>query len=676
MLSRIFISHSSHDQPWITDKVLPSLRDAGFLYWFSRDDLLGGEQWAREITRSLRESVALLLILSPSSVRSTWVGAELMWSLEHELPIVPVLKEPCDPAELNLVLLTIQYINFPDLGEQQGCERLIRQLAQTMKSSAANPVGSAPQMVSRPAIATSKSVPTVPETLACIGKERLFRMATLELPYIRLLGTCEPQSIEFYEGEVDVRVRPHAFALPPQYSHIQATAYTTRRCRFLEYELERVTSDHYQLYLAFEETSYVDYLRTGPHLDEPDPSHPGQTFRQAIVAAPTNWQDFSAWPLPNICGAGVFVITADDQVILSERSASVLVHPGKFSYSASGTINWDPTEPVRPFAEVARECREELRHDLGADVQLFAVGIDAELLYFQLTFFEQTARTADYVLQRSWESPRSTEFKRLHRVPFTVEALVPWIVQRSWEPAAAATLLTLLAKRYGERNVEEAIDPQYVQHLWTATMLQEWRKRAQRPGDLAVMSTRYPRHRIDAESQRYVADVLGFLGDEANGRDVLEVGGGVGRLTRPLAERASHVTCLDLCAEMLEQNRKRLGSLASSVTYRQEFIQQYVPQGVHDLGLVSQVLIHNVEPHAFEAAVRAIRQACRSVVLCEHIADEGRQTSYATHLRTREELLTAFQRPLPGIPAFQLIREGSTQVCQDKIILLRLDRVA
>ena len=189
------------------------------------------------------------------------------------------------------------------------------------------------------------------------------------------------------------------------------------------------------------------------------------------------------------------------------------------------------------------------------------------------------------------------------------------------------------------------------------------------------MSTRYRRDRLPAESNRYVEQVLELIGDSARGCDVLELGGGIGRLTKPLAEQAGRLTCLDLSSEMLERNREHLGPLAQKVNYRQTFIQDYRPDHPHDVAIVSLVLIHNVDRPSFEAAVDSIRRACRTVVLCEHVVDQSRGQGSATFLRSADDLLAAFSAHRPGIPAFESAEPPQFfDLFSDRILMAKLVR--
>jgi SAM-dependent methyltransferase len=73
--------------------------------------------------------------------------------------------------------------------------------------------------------------------------------------------------------------------------------------------------------------------------------------------------------------------------------------------------------------------------------------------------------------------------------------------------------------------------------------------------------------RFWTEGRRNLDTVLGVLGAEVQAQDVvLDLGCGVGRLTRVLAERAAHVHAIDVSAQMLEQARE-LNAHLTNVTW-------------------------------------------------------------------------------------------------------------
>lgn len=523
-----------------------------------------------------------------------------------------------------------------------------------------------------PGPATPGTAPAAPPAAAPLERPefryaRLYTVASLTLPYIVLIDSWEKGDNEYRAGDLDVHTAPAAFQLPAAFKDNPASCYSdVGKCRLERLGSEIISPGSHRLVLTFSQISYLDYLKSGEYLDAPLPGQPGRTFRDEFAPRIDATREFGALPLTNICGAGLFVLTRDNDLLVSKHSGSVRVLPEIWSYSASGTLDW--SDHPHPFREVARESREEIAHNPSQDgLRLFAVGIDAKKLYFQFSFFERTARSTREILSRAQHAADfQAEIEQLVAVPFELNAVVDWLKEKPWEPAAAAGLLTLCAKEFGIDRLEEALDPEFVRQRWKEEMEAEWGQRARRPGDQAIMSARYPAHRVAEESQKYAAAVRDFLGDDVRDRDVLEVGAGTGRLTRHLARVARRLTCIDLSEEMLRRNRELLGDLAARVDYRCLFAQDYQPAVAHDVVISSLVLIHNVEDHAFGRLVDMMCACAGTAFLFEH-ADPTHTPTPHTRPRSEQELLQAFQ-------GYRVEKRSQYQLFGDRLVFLKLVR--
>lgn len=74
-MGRLFISHSSRD-----DAIVRALREAlgelGQDVWIDSRELRGGDPLSPEIQRAIEEAEAFAVVVSPSSLQSSWVGEE------------------------------------------------------------------------------------------------------------------------------------------------------------------------------------------------------------------------------------------------------------------------------------------------------------------------------------------------------------------------------------------------------------------------------------------------------------------------------------------------------------------------------------------------------------------------------------------------------------------------
>lgn len=121
----VFISHSSLDRELVEREIMAPLRAHGVDTWYSTDDIQTASEWERQIREGLVACDWFLVALSPRAVESEWVMREVHWAvLKRKGRIVPVMLETCEPEDLHLGLLPIQYIDFRG-GDERALERLL-----------------------------------------------------------------------------------------------------------------------------------------------------------------------------------------------------------------------------------------------------------------------------------------------------------------------------------------------------------------------------------------------------------------------------------------------------------------------------------------------------------------------------------------------------------------------
>lgn len=106
----IFINYASDNRDlalWVYQK----LTDAGYQVWYDRHSIKGGTKWRQEIDKGLRQSNALVAILTPAATdpTRTWIIYEQEQAQELFIPIIPLLFEDCDLPEH---LKAVHYLDF------------------------------------------------------------------------------------------------------------------------------------------------------------------------------------------------------------------------------------------------------------------------------------------------------------------------------------------------------------------------------------------------------------------------------------------------------------------------------------------------------------------------------------------------------------------------------------
>lgn len=110
---KVFISHSSEDKGF-ANCLYADLVEQGHNPWLDEWDIKGGQSIPNEIQKGLQNADYVVVILSPSSVKSNWVSVEwqtLLWDEinSKQTKVIPLLLESCTIPPL---LKVKKYIDF------------------------------------------------------------------------------------------------------------------------------------------------------------------------------------------------------------------------------------------------------------------------------------------------------------------------------------------------------------------------------------------------------------------------------------------------------------------------------------------------------------------------------------------------------------------------------------
>ena len=138
-----FISYAREDAAFAL-KLAADLRKAGANIWIDRFDIPVGKNWPRAVQEALDSCSHFLIILSPTSVGSDNVLAELNFALDEGKQIFPVLYQECKrPFRVRAA----QYADFT-AGYQTEFSALLKAMAvEQMPETVAEPLETAPSTV-------------------------------------------------------------------------------------------------------------------------------------------------------------------------------------------------------------------------------------------------------------------------------------------------------------------------------------------------------------------------------------------------------------------------------------------------------------------------------------------------------------------------------------------------
>lgn len=507
---------------------------------------------------------------------------------------------------------------------------------------------------------------------SCADMSNHFFIGGMRLGYLPLISSFKPDVNEFRYADVKVEFENKKYTIPQEFADHVENATLPNRDKLLEaVEFpKKVRINNYwrspvpgktELTLFCSPIVYRDYLCTNDLLDERIYPLSKQTFRDKYFndSVPPLQSKLS-----NICGVGVFVYTSDKKVLIRKSSKNVAVCAGLYSFTASGTMDWN--EQLHPFDEICRECKEEIDHDLDIEnLYLFSFGVDYQKAYFQLCFYEKSNLSSETILKRAPHAKDyDIEFEELIPVGFNMEEIVDFVERGNWEQPAAAALLTLLAKGYSVEALSRYIDPTRKLQDYRLGMQREWGKRAERDGLSRVMSNRYPSD-LEAISNAYIKEAMYFIDEDLSDMTVVEMGCGIGRMTKPLANRSKKVLAVDLVPKMIEKCKEYVGEeLSKKVDYFVQFFQDVRFTQKYDVLVCSLVLIHNVDDSALDKIITHMKRAADVIYLFEQVID-GQSTSPYTKQWTMEEYTRFF-------PEYSVEKTSEYNLCGDKIAFIKL----
>ena len=111
---RVFLSYSPADKRF-AKQLAAELSQRGCEVWDPRAELFPGDNWAEQIGQALKQSRAMVVLLSPDSVKSDSVRREIAYALgnaNYAGRLFPVLLRPTE--DVPWILRRLQLIHAKD----------------------------------------------------------------------------------------------------------------------------------------------------------------------------------------------------------------------------------------------------------------------------------------------------------------------------------------------------------------------------------------------------------------------------------------------------------------------------------------------------------------------------------------------------------------------------------
>lgn len=136
---RVFISHDFKDSK-SAQKIANFLRNDGFEVW-DDSQILPGENWAEAIGKALEESEAMVVLLTPNSVNSSYISYEVGYALgrkEYKGRLIPVIA--ANPEQLESIdipwVFSLQQFQIIRISNLEKDEESLKQISQALKTKA------------------------------------------------------------------------------------------------------------------------------------------------------------------------------------------------------------------------------------------------------------------------------------------------------------------------------------------------------------------------------------------------------------------------------------------------------------------------------------------------------------------------------------------------------------
>jgi nucleotide-binding universal stress UspA family protein len=136
---KVFISHSHSqtDEP-LARKITAALQKAGLEVWDDEVEIFPGENWAEKVAQALRESEAMVVLLTPDALDSKWVDRDIDYALSEKrfrqrlITVLAASPEKLPEEKIPGILQRLKIVKLADNGKEED----IKQIAQALLQAA------------------------------------------------------------------------------------------------------------------------------------------------------------------------------------------------------------------------------------------------------------------------------------------------------------------------------------------------------------------------------------------------------------------------------------------------------------------------------------------------------------------------------------------------------------
>ncbi|MFM6056821.1 MAG: toll/interleukin-1 receptor domain-containing protein [Microcystis aeruginosa] len=133
---KVFISHAFTEAK-LAKRVADSLKEDGFQVWDSAE-ILPGDNWGDKLAKALQEAEAMVVLLTPESLKSFNVVSDISYAIGEEnyqgrlIPVIASSLDNLDREHIPWILKKFRMIYVPNL-EQDNQE--LKEITQALKNA-------------------------------------------------------------------------------------------------------------------------------------------------------------------------------------------------------------------------------------------------------------------------------------------------------------------------------------------------------------------------------------------------------------------------------------------------------------------------------------------------------------------------------------------------------------
>ena len=135
---KVFLSHT-HKDSFLAKKIASALVASGLDVWNAETEILPGDNWAEKISNALKESDAMVVLLTPESLESRIVQREIEYALgdkSYNKRLIPVLVGSEENVSVESIPWILRRLNMIRLSKPEQTEEGINQITEALKLAA------------------------------------------------------------------------------------------------------------------------------------------------------------------------------------------------------------------------------------------------------------------------------------------------------------------------------------------------------------------------------------------------------------------------------------------------------------------------------------------------------------------------------------------------------------